>query len=71
MILLQFIQKRLLLLLLILNFSFSQNCQELDPNAYGECTTPLGYIWTGDNCMLISGCDMGGDAEFYFSTFEE
>ena len=71
MILLQSIQKLLLLSLLIFNFSFSQNCTALDPNGYGDCSTPLGYIWTGDNCTLISGCDMGADTEFFFSTFEE
>ena len=71
MILLQSIQKLLLLLFLVLNFSFGQDCTPLDPNGYGDCATPLGYIWTGDNCTLISGCDMGADTEFFFSTFEE
>ena len=71
MILLQSIQKVLLLLLFIFNVSFGQNCTVLDPNQYGDCTTSLGYIWTGYDCTLISGCDMGEDAEFFFSTFEE
>ena len=71
MILLQSIQKALLLLLFIFNLLFGQNCTVLDPNQYGDCATPLGYIWTGDDCIFISGCDMGEDAEFFFSAFEE
>jgi len=50
---------------------FSQNCTILNSDNYGDCSMPLGYIWTGSNCISISGCDMGDDSEFFFSTFEE
>ena len=71
MILRQSIQKLLLLLVLILNYAFNQDCTTLNPNQYGDCDTSLGYIWTGSDCILASGCDMGEDMEFFFSSFEE
>ena len=71
MILFQSIQKLVLCLFIIFNVSFGQSCNSLNPNSYGDCTTPLGYIWTGYECMLVSGCDMGNDEEFFFNSFEE
>lgn len=71
MFLFQSIQKLVLCLLVMYNVSFGQICNSLNPNSYGDCTTPLGYIWTGYDCMLVSGCDMGSDEEFFFNSFEE
>ena len=62
----------LIIFMIIINsFLLSQNCQNLNPNDYGDCESPLGYIWTDNNCIFISGCDMGDDADFFFSTYEE
>ena len=66
MILRQSIQK--LLYMLILNFSFTQDCIILNPTEYGDCNNSLGYVWTGSDCFLTYGCDMGQDAEFFFFT---
>ena len=51
--------------------AYSQNCTALNPENYGDCTTPLGYIWIGDSCVLASGCEMGSDQDFFYNTYEE
>ena len=53
------------------SFLFAQNCTELNPEDYGDCDFPLGYIWYNDNCIFISGCDMNDDDSYFFSTYEE
>ena len=63
--------QKLFISFIILNIIFSQDCPTLIPDSYGDCSTPLGYIWIGYDCMMISGCDMGDDEEFFFNTFEE
>ena len=67
------LSKQILIFFLITinNFLFSQNCTELNPNDYGDCATPLGYIWYDNNCIYISGCNMNNDDEFFFSSYEE
>ena len=67
------LSKQILIFFLITinSFLFSQNCTELNPNDYGDCATPLGYIWYDNNCIYISGCDMNNDTEFFFSSYEE
>ena len=64
-------QKLLFLYFLFLKLIFTQDCPIMYPNQYGDCATPLGYVWIGSNCVLASGCSMGDDAEFFFSTYEE
>ena len=64
-------QNILISFIIIFNTLISQDCVVLNFNNYGDCTTPLGYGWTGNSCSLLSGCDMNGDEEFFFSTFEE
>ena len=66
-----YLSRHILFLFTIFSIFFSQECMILNPNNYGDCATPLGYIWDGSSCELISGCDMQNDAEFFFSTFEE
>ena len=60
-----------ILLVIINNFLFTQDCSALDAEDFGDCDFPLGYIWTGDNCIYISGCDTGEDGEWFYSTYEE
>ena len=60
-----------ILAIIINSFLFSQECTELNPSDYGNCDTPLGYIWYNDNCLYINGCDMGNDSESFYSTYEE
>ena len=64
-------QKIYILLFLTFNFVYTQNCTPLNSNNYGDCSLPLGYIWNGYDCELVSGCDMQDDSEFFFNTFEE
>ena len=71
MMYLQSRQILIIFMIIINSFLLSQNCQNLNPDDYGDCESPLGYIWTGNNCIFISGCDMGEDADFFFSTYEE
>ena len=55
---------------MITAFCFSQECTTLNPNNYGDCGTVLGYVWSGEECSLVYGCDTSGD-EFYFFEFYE
>ena len=55
----------------IYSIAYSQNCTPLNPLNYGDCTTPLGYVWTGEECVMVSGCDMQTDGDFFYDTFEE
>ena len=58
----------LIIISIIFNsFLLSQECTELSPADYGDCTTPLGYIWYNNNCVYINGCDMGNDSEFFYT----
>ena len=62
-------QSRQILIFLIIftNFLLSQDCVSLNPDEYGECTSLIGFVWTGENCQSVNGCDMGGDAEYFFN----
>jgi len=35
-------------------------CAPFDAKAIGDCDAFLGYTWTGDNCIGISGCECSG-----------
>ena len=50
---------------------YSQECQDISANYYGDCELQIGYGWDGDNCILISGCDFGNDQNSFFNTYEE
>ena len=65
----QSIQK--LSILILLGLLLSQDCPNLYPVDYGDCTTPLGYIWYENDCYFISGCDMNNDEAYFFSSYEE
>ena len=56
-----------ILIFLLFNFSLIQPCIILNSTDYGDCKfLPLGYIWNGNNCEFISGCDMYNDEEYFF-----
>ena len=46
-------------------------CKILDPTAYGDCEMPLGWGYTGDECVMYSGCSCEPDCEQFFSTYRE
>ena len=58
------------LILFTMNFLFAQ-CPTIDPFNYGTCTGSIGYAWTGDACVLVSGCSAGDDEDLFFDTYEE
>lgn len=65
-------QKRYILHFLIF-FSFniySQECTILSPNNYGDCEDFIGYVWSGEFCTSVYGCDTGNDNEYFFDNFE-
>ena len=67
------LSSQILIFFLIFQYSqlFAENCTELNPNDYGDCSLPLGYIWYDDNCIYISGCSMLNDEEYFFNSYEE
>lgn len=67
----QTIKKLIFYFIAFYTMGYTQNCTALNPNDYGDCTTPLGYIWIGDNCILASGCNMNNDQDFFYNTYEE
>ena len=48
-----------------------QECVDTNPTHYGSCEIPLGFVWTGNSCVLVYGCDMGQDEDLFYSTYEE
>ena len=67
----QFKQILIFFILFINSFVLSQECTDTNPTIYGDCSTPLGYVWTGNSCALVYGCDMGGDENLFYDTYEE
>ena len=64
-------QKLLLLFIFLLSIVYTQDCEALNSSEYGDCETPLGYVWSGYDCILMYGCNMGEDEDFFFDTYEE
>jgi len=58
------------LLILACNFCYPEDCTVINPDNYGTCPTMLGYVWSGEGCSVIYGCDMNSDDEFFFENFE-
>ena len=59
------------LLILGINLSYSKACDVLNPNDYGDCGIPLGYVWSGETCNIVYGCDTNNDENTFFNTYEE
>ena len=46
-----------IIFLILINNLIAHDCLILNSNHYGDCSTPLGYSWTGNGCSSsISGC---------------
>ena len=67
------LSSQILIFYLILKSSllFAEDCIVLNPNDYGDCNTPLGYIWSGNNCIYISGCSMLNNEDYFYDSYEE
>ena len=64
-------QKLLPLFIFLLSIVYTQDCEALNSSEYGDCEIPLGYVWSGYDCILMYGCNMGEDEGFFFDTYEE
>ena len=58
------------LFILIFGICMSEECTTLNPNNYGDCDTNIGYVWSGNECNIVYGCDTNGDDEFFFDNYE-
>ena len=67
----QFKQILIFFTLIIHSFLFSEECTDTNPTQYGACQNPLGFVWTGNSCVLAYGCDVGDDISLFFETYEE
>ena len=56
--------------ILIFGICMPEECTTLNPNNYGDCDTNIGYVWSGNECNLVYGCDTNGDDEFFFDNYE-
>ncbi len=65
-------KKILIFLLFFLSTeAFSEECVDTNPTLYGSCEAVLGFVWTGNSCVLVYGCDIGDDQELFYDTYEE
>lgn len=49
----------------------SNACEPMDANGVGGCEAELGYVWHGNGCRSISGCDcVGRDCASLYETVE-
>jgi eight-cysteine-cluster-containing protein len=46
-------------------------CKTLNPYGYGVCAMVLGYVYTGKECKLASGCSCKPDCDYFFKTKED
>jgi len=54
-----------------IEYEKEEYCKTIGPFDYGVCTTFLGYIFDGKECIGASGCDCGQDCENFYSTVAE
>jgi hypothetical protein len=57
-------------LFFICTFSFTEECTTLNPNNYGNCEDILGYVWNGQECTIVYGCNANEDASYFFEFYE-
>ena len=67
-----------IIFLILINNLIAHDCLILNSNHYGDCSTPLGYSWTGNGCSSsISGCsyinEITGedDSSAFFPSYEQ
>src|SRR5690554_2103624 len=46
-------------------------CPIQQPDAFGDCATPLGVVFDGTQCAIASGCDCDGEDCPAFDTLED
>ncbi|MAX30131.1 MAG: hypothetical protein CMG14_04435, partial [Candidatus Marinimicrobia bacterium] len=49
---------------------YSQDCSILNPNNYGNCESFIGYVWDGELCTPVYGCNANVDDESFFDNYE-
>ena len=66
------IQNRYILsfLFILSTFLFSEECIVLNPNNYGGCGDNIGYVWNGQECSVVYGCNQGQDSDYFFDFYE-
>ena len=66
------IQKRhILCFLMFFSYNvYSQDCSILNPNNYGNCESFIGYVWDGELCAPVYGCNTNVDSESFFDNYE-
>ena len=66
------IQNRYILsfLFILPTFLFSEECIVLNPNNYGGCGDNIGYVWNGQECSVVYGCNQGQDSDYFFDFYE-
>ena len=56
---------------ILYGIGFTEDCQSTNPYQYGDCELSLGFVWDGDECTEVFGCDINGDDDYFYTTFEE
>ena len=56
--------------ILLIGYTSANECTLVDPFSFGDCDIYLGYGWTEEGCLSISGCDAGDNEDFLFSNEE-
>ena len=50
--------------------TYAQDCSILDPNEFGDCENFIGYVWSGELCAPVYGCNTNNDDEYFFNNYE-
>jgi len=66
-----YLSRQILLLFTVFSYLISQDCTIINTDNYGDCDNQLGYVWTGNSCNIVYGCDVGDDSEYFFNSYEE
>ena len=66
-----YLSRQILLFFLVFSYLISQDCTIINTESYGDCDNQLGYVWTGNSCSIVYGCDMGNDSDYFFNSYEE
>ena len=66
-----YLSRQILLFFTVFSYLISQDCTIINTDNYGACDNQLGYVWTGNSCSIVYGCDVGDDGEYFFNSYEE
>ena len=59
-----YLSRQILLFFAVFSYLISQDCTIINTDSYGDCDNQLGYVWTGNFCSIVYGCDMGNDDDY-------